>query len=63
MKRKKNPQPLRIMPICHYCIMADRLDNAYLLISQIPISHHANQPSNYSATIPSLPPSLSLSKL
>ena len=31
----KTPQPLIIKPICHY---------AYLLISQIPISHHANQP-------------------
>ena len=31
----KTPHPLRIKPICHY---------AYLLISQIPISHHANQP-------------------
>ena len=31
----KTPQPLRIKPICHY---------AYLLISQTPISHHANQP-------------------
>ena len=31
----KPPQPLRIKPICHY---------AYLLISQIPIIHHRNQP-------------------
>ena len=29
----KTPQPLKIKPICHY---------AYLWISQIPISHHAN---------------------
>ena len=28
----KTPQPLRIKSFCHY---------AYLLISQIPISHHA----------------------
>ena len=31
----KIPQPLRIKPFCHY---------AYLLISHIPISHHAHQP-------------------
>ena len=36
----KPPQPLRIKPICHY---------AYLLISQIPMSHHANQPLYLSA--------------
>ena len=39
----KTPQPLRIKPICHY---------AYLLISQIPISHHANQLSCQTATMP-----------
>ena len=41
----KIPKPLRlrIKPICHY---------AYLLISQIPISHHANQLSCQSATMP-----------
>ena len=39
----KTPQPLRIKPICHY---------AYLLISQIPMSHHANQLSCQSATLP-----------
>ena len=39
----KTPQPLRIKPICHY---------AYLLISQIHISHHANQLSCQSATLP-----------
>ena len=43
----KTPQPLRIKPICSY---------AYLLISQIPISHHANQLSCQSATMP--PPQL-----
>ena len=48
----KTPQPLRIKPICHY---------AYLLISQIPISHHANQLSCQTATMP--PPTQPLCQL